>query len=158
MLRLSRFLRLFVVVALASAAAGCFTMGKVGENAKPQQLGSVEAGSRALGTAAFSPGVCLAGEREMFLGADFLDRPQDLVFRLVWDPLEGPAVRVFDRTDPSAKSIVFRKADCRQFKASLDQTNWRINDVNAYRVSADIDCGDSDHGFVKAHLLAEHCH
>jgi hypothetical protein len=93
----------------------------------------------------------------MFLGGDFLDQGRGLVLRVVWDPLAGPAVRVFDRSDPSAKSIVFRQADCRQFTASVDATNWRINDVDEFRVSADVDCADPENGFVKAHVSAAHC-
>lgn len=147
-----------LAAAVVAAAAGCFTLQPVGENPNGQPMGSVEAGSPALGTATFQPGSCLAGEREMFLGADFIDSAQGMILRLVWDPLAGPAVRVFDRSDPSEKSIVFRKADCGRFDASLEGTNWRINDVDDYKVKADVECGDPQHGYIKAHLSAAHCH
>lgn len=120
-------------------------------------LGSVTLHSGHLGQSTFSPNVCRAGDREFYLGGDFVDEKSGLIARLVFDPLEGAAIRIFEKDAAKDKSIVFRRDDCKRLEYSLDPTNWRINDVSDYRISFKFECarnGDSATG----ELSAAHCH
>jgi len=49
-------------------------------------------------------------------------------------------VRVFSTEAPFDRSVVFRRSDCAVFHFSLDSTGWRVNDVEDYRVTLQLDC------------------
>ena len=123
-----------------------------------QPLGSLKLSSVALGQLTLSPTSCTAGGRELFLGADFADDAAGIVTRLVVDPLDGPAVRVFAGATPFEKSIVFRRSDCRAFHFSLESTGWRINRIDDYRVTLDLDCSGQGRDSIEGKVSATHCH
>ena len=122
-----------------------------------QPLGTFALSSDLLGHVSLAPESCSAGDRQFFLGADLADNKNSIVVRLVVDPLDGPAVRVFNAAKPFDQTRVFRWRDCRVFHFSLDSTAWRINGVQDYGVSLELDCareGDS----IIGHASDEHCH
>ena len=145
-----------VLLAVVGLAAGCASLAPL-EAPSQHELGSLRLSSRQLGQITLEPTSCLAGDRQLFLGADFVDASRSTVLRLVVDPLDGPAVRVFSSAEPFDKAIVFRRADCAVFHFSLDTTGWRVNDVNDYRVTLQLDC-DRDGETLKGSAAADHCH
>ena len=86
-----------------------------------------------------------------------MDSKNNLVVRLVVDPLDGPAVRVFNAAKPFEQTRVFRRRDCRVFHFSMDSTAWRINRVQDYRVSLELDCA-READSITGDASAEHCH
>lgn len=122
-----------------------------------EALGSIEVSSSRLGKMTVAPTSCLAGARQFFLGADFTDEKADVVVRLVVDPLASPAVRVFSSTAPFDKSIVFHREECSVFHFTLDSTGWRINRVDDYRLTLNVDCSRNGES-VRGKLSTTHCH
>jgi hypothetical protein len=121
-------------------------------------VGSVKLTSRSLGELTISPSRCTAGDRERFLGADFADEESDVVLRLAVDPVEGPAVRILSRAKSSDKAVVFRRSECRAFQWSVDATHMRVNRIQDYRVSLDLDCTNAGGDSISGKVLASHCH
>jgi len=122
-----------------------------------QALGSFTVASDRVGDATVTPFGCEAGGRQHFLGADFPDERSGVVVRLVVDPLDGPAVRVFATDARFEKTFVFRRAECRTFHFSLSSTGWRINDIEDYKLSLEVDCERSGES-VRGQLSTTHCH
>ncbi len=156
-----------VLLASAWASAGCFSFqgepfpGTVAEGAESGRggpLGSFTVASPLLGDVTVAPTECAAGDLQQFLGADFADPGSGLVVRLVVDPLEGPAARVFDARDPFGRSVVLRRAECAAFHFSLEGTGVTINDVRDYRVSLELDCALADGTGVRGRASSTHCH
>jgi hypothetical protein len=130
---------------LSAAEAGRAALGEL-------TVSSPEAGSRTA-----TPTTCHAGDRQLFLGADFEDPSTGMTIRLVVDPLDGPAVRAFSTGAPFDSSLVFRRSECRSFHFSIDSTGWRINDVFDYRVTLEVDCERGDTS-LRGSVAATHCH
>ena len=129
-------------IGMVPLLVSCLASRPVGDSGSsgPQALGSLEVASQVLGNHVLTPTVCTSGDRQQFLGADLSDPGTSLVLRLAVDPLEGPAVRVFSAEAPFDRSVVFRRSDCAVFHFSLDSTGWRVNDVEDYRVTLQLDC------------------
>lgn len=104
-----------------------------------------------------TPTVCLAGDRELFLGADLVDGSAGLIVRLVVDPLEGPILRVFDRAAPFERSVLFFREGCASFELSLEETGWTINDLPVRRLELAIDCESEEGAAIAGRAAAEHC-
>lgn len=121
--------------------AGCISTGtgQLGDK-EPVTQGSLEITGPTFGGATLAPTACQSGENEVFLGADFSSPDSPLVLRLAIDPLEAPGMRIFDRNDRSAKTLVMRKADCANFHFTLSRTGWQINDVYVLKASLELDC------------------
>ncbi|MFI5167545.1 MAG: hypothetical protein ACHQQS_13085 [Thermoanaerobaculales bacterium] len=154
-------------VLVASLAAACLLSGCLSSRPVPgspgappsatEGLGSLTVASATLGDVTFSPSSCAGGDRQFFLGADFADPSHSLVLRLVVDPIEGPAIRLFNSEAEFDKSVAFRRSECSVFHFSLDTTGWRVNDVYDYRITVEVDCsrpGESISGSVSS----THCH
>jgi hypothetical protein len=151
-----------LLLAVASLCGGCLStlpidMGSDSGGGQ-QSLGSIVLVSNRLGNETIVPSTCAAGDRQSFLGGDFADEKSGFIVRLVVDPLEGPAARVFSSATPYDKTAVFHRSDCRTFHFSLDSTNWRINDVQDYRISLTLDCSDKDGDTISGNVSATHCH
>jgi len=151
--------RISVVVALIAFSAlltGCLSSLPISQEAE-ETAGGFTLASEVLGQVELKPSSCSAGDRQHFLGADFEDASSGVTVRLVVDPLGDPAVRVFSRAAPFDRSVVFRRGQCSEFHFSLDSTGWRINDVDDYRVTLQLDCtllGES----IRGNVTAPHCH
>ena len=141
--------------------AGCLASRPVGSSnaspAGPSALGSFTVSSRVLGNQVFAPSACTAGDRELFLGADFKGQGSNLVVRLVVDPLDGPAVRIFSADAQLDRSVVFRRSECGVFHFSLDSTGWRVNEMNDYRLTLQLDCSRPGES-ISGSASATHCH
>lgn len=154
-----------LVAAATLAASGCFSFPAiplpdmaVTEGAPAGALGSFEVSSPILGETTVVPKACAAGDLQQFLGGDFHDPVSNLVVRVVVDPLEGPAARVYDLGDRFKKSVVLRRADCATFHFSLEHTGMTINDVRDYRLSLELDCALADGTTVRGSASSTHCH
>ena len=125
--------------ALLLAAACSSSSGQGGERASAP-LGAFTLDGPTFGAHALAPAQCHVGQREQFLGFDFLDSQAGIVARLVVDPATGPVVRVFRSAAPFDSTVLFHRSDCRVFHFSLDETGWRINRIDQLRVSLELDC------------------
>jgi hypothetical protein len=121
-------------------------------------LGSFTVSSDRLGHLTVSLSSCTAGDRQFFLGGDFEDEKSGIVVRLVVDPLDGPAARVFATATPFEKTAVFRRQECRVFHFSLDTSGWRINRIQDYRLTLDLDCSNKEGDSITGKASAAHCH
>ena len=103
-------------------------------------------------------GVCTSGDREYFLGVDLEDTASRLLLRLVFDPLDGPRVRLAYGSPSARQNVVLGRSSCRQLDARIQPTGWRVNRVRDFSGSLDAEC-TSDAGLdVQAHLSFTHCH
>lgn len=123
-----------LLTACASAPAG----NGEGETGAP--LGSFSFSDPTVGSQTVLPAACFAGGREFFLGFDLVDQSSGLDIRLVVDPATGPVIRVFALAAPFDRTILFQRADCREFHFLLAPTGWRINGVRQLDVSLELDC------------------
>jgi hypothetical protein len=146
----------------ALSCGGCFSARPVdfaaGSTGEPQALGAFTVASERLGHPTIAPTTCTAGDRQFFLGADFEDEKNGMIVRLVVDPLEGPAVRVFAAATPFGEAVVFRRSECRVFHFSLDTTGWRIDHIQDYRLSLELDCANKAGDSLVGKASATHCH
>lgn len=154
-----------LLLAIVVVSPGCFSFqgeplpGTVAASgATPGVLGSFTVSSPLLGDATVAPTECAAGDFHQFLGGDFSDPGTGLVVRLVVDPLDGPAARVFDASDPYHRSVVLRRSECAAFHFSLEWTGLTINDFRDYRLSLDLDCVLADGTTVHGSASTTHCH
>jgi hypothetical protein len=157
-MRHSRFIWL-LPFALSS---GCLSTLPVDGSAAADKSGNVSLGSVALhterlGQATITPNTCSAGDRELFLGGDVIDEKSGLIVRLVFDPLNGAAVRIFVPNSSAEKSVVFHQRDCKALKYTFEPTHWRVNDVYDYRLSVSFDCR-KDADAANGEVSATHCH
>lgn len=139
----------------------CFSSHPISElrglSSDGQPLGSFAVSSQALGDQTFTPTLCKAGARQFFLGADLTSEPPSLVLRLVVDPLEGPAVRLFRPEAQFDKTVVFHRSDCAVFHFSLDSTGWRINEIEDYTITLQLDCSRTGEK-LSGTASSTHCH
>lgn len=150
---------LVLAASLSLPCSGCFTSQPFSDDGKSTgPLGAFQLSSAAMGSRTISPGACLAGDRGFFLGADFVDATAGVVVRLAIDPVDGPAIRVFDRSAEFDKSVVFRRSECRTFHFSDESTMWRINDVQDYKVTLELDCSNKTGDSLAGKASASHCH
>lgn len=154
-MRMNSFL---LTTLICAALGGCATPAPIkpspGESGA--SLGAVALHSMRLGQATLNPTRCQAGDRAFFLGGDFIDEASDIVLRLAFDPLDGAALRLFV-PGTAERSIVFHRGDCRVLDATLDPTNWKINDVSDYRMTLKFDCALGADAAI-GEVSATHCH
>ena len=151
-----RFLALASMALLLSCLSGR-PIAESGAVAQGQDLGSFAISSKMFGDQTFAPKACTAGDRQLFLGADLEGQGSPLVLRLVVDPLEGPAVRLFSSDAQFDKSVVFHRSDCKVFHFSLDSTGWRINDYNDYSFTLQLECAKAGES-IGGSASSTHCH
>ena len=149
--------QIIVLLLITLLLSGCLSTRPMATSPEQEGLGSFSVSSPSFGPATLRPSTCSAGDREFFLGADFKDNSSDLVLRLVIDPLEGPAVRVFSIASPFDKSIVFRLKECRVFQFSLVPTGWRVNYIYDHSLTLQLDC-TRDGESIQGNASATHCH
>ncbi len=155
----------FLLGAAVLLSTGCFSFPAMPlpglaatDGTPPGVLGSFTVASPLLGNVTVAPTGCSGGDLHQFLGGDFSDPASGLVVRLVVDPLEGPAARVFDAADPFLRSVVLRRSECAVFHFSLEHTGLTINEVRDYRLSLELDCALADGTTVHGGASTTHCH
>jgi hypothetical protein len=152
-----RHRKIFILLCLSPLLLSCLSTKPVLPISNQQALGSFTVSSASLSQTMLIPLSCAAGDRQFFLGADFEDKDSGLILRLVVDPLEGPAVRMFTSAAPFDNSIVFHRSDCKVFHFSLDTTGWRINRIYDYRITLQLDCSRNGES-IQGSASATHCH
>lgn len=158
---LSKMPRSIAVIVLAAASAGCFSLqpmpvGTAATASPAAGLGSIQVSSPKLGDLTIVPTDCASGSRQYFLGGDFLDAKSGVTVRLAVDPIGSPAIRVFSQSAPFDKSVAFRREECSVFHFSLDTTGWRVNHVDDYRLTLNVDCARANES-VRGTASATHC-
>jgi len=152
-------------LSLASAlVAGCVSAPPAGEspagpgpNGSGETLGIFEVAGDGGLSARVAPTRCSSGDPELFLGVDFEDERQGLVVRIVFDPLDGPVLRVFDRVDPHVRTVLFFPEDCDAFEVTVEPTGWKINEVRVFRAVLDVDCFTEDGMRLAGRAQADRC-
>ncbi len=130
---------LFGALATLILLNSCFTTSvEEADNSKP--LGNFVLTGPTIGKLSIAPTSCDVGQRQLFLGFDFLDQKLGMVTRLVVDPVTGPVARVFKVDKPYDMSIIYHRAECKTFHFSLDSTGWLVNHIQMLQVSVELDC------------------
>lgn len=142
--------------ALAVLCSGC-VVGSALEATRSAPVGSVMLDSATLGRFSLTPTTCLSGERQVFLGADFLDS-QGIATRLIVDPAGAASLRFYTVARPLEEGTLFRRADCSQFELALDRTGWQINEIHDLHVSLRFDCRAATGDTAAGWLAVDHCH
>ncbi len=155
-------------VALASAILGCFSAAPglaarsagqgSGKAAEPDAaLGAFEVAAVGAPPGRIAPTSCVAGDHELFLGADLVDPGTKLVVRLVIDPLDGPAVRVYDTDAPFERSVLFFREECSTFEMHLEPTGWIVNDIVVRRLELSVECANEAGAMIRGSVSAARC-
>ena len=148
---------LLLSLAVPALTWGCFASGAI-DAVKSAPTGTLEVVSASLGSHTLVPSVCASGERQLFLGADFLDGAQGITARLILEPSGAASLRLFPTDEPLEAGLSFRRQDCDRFDLSLERTGWQINDVYDLRVRMDLDCRAATGDSVRGALTADRCH
>jgi len=152
--------RLFVFPATALMLS-CLSGRPVAASGEPspegRALGTFSITSQTFGNLTLTPAACASGGLQFFLGGDLSAPDTPVVLRLVVDPLDGPAVRLYSFEAPFDKTVVFRRSDCAVFHFSLDDTGWRVNDVHDYRLTLQVECA-RDGESLRGSASSTHCH
>jgi hypothetical protein len=140
----------------------CFSTGPYGDLPRSgvdatAPLGTFSVSSPALSVESAAPRGCVSGEHELFYGFDFPDLEKKAVLRLVFDPVEGAAIRVFDPADPDRRTAVFRPPSCKSLSYLLAPSGWRVNDYRDFHARLDADCETPEGAKLKVSLSARHC-
>jgi len=109
-------------------------------------------------TQTIEPTSCVAGDRQFFLGGDFIDAKSSSVVRLVVEPLQWPAVRVISPSLSDQSPIVFKRPECKALRVTFEPTGWRVDDVYDYRITLDVDCTRADGTALVGKASTTHCH
>jgi len=155
-MRAMRWRRLVALLGVAFLHGGCI-VGSALEAAKSEPTGKVHLASAALGEHDLAPRGCASGERQVFLGADFLDDGA-ITTRLIVEPTGAASLRFFPAGQPLTSGVLFSRAECSRFEIGLERTGWQINEIYDLRVRLDFDCRNGAGDAASGALVAEHCH
>ncbi len=149
-------------VVFASGLSGCLAAATGLEPATPAgapggRLGSFEVGSIGAPPGTIAPATCVGGDHELFLGADLVDPDSNLVVRLVVDPLDGPALRVYDADEPFDRSVLFFREECTKFGMDLAETGSMVNNIVERRLELEVDCQNEDGATIRGNVTAALC-
>ena len=153
-------MRLFSLLMITLLCAGCFPARPVDPvpDALADALGMLRLSSPRGGTLSITPTTCTAGDRAFFLGGDFADAKTSSVVGVLFEPLDGPAIRVISPSATGETPLVFRRPQCKVMRATLESTGLRINDVYDYRITLDVDCLQADGTALAGKVSTTHCH
>lgn len=155
-MRAMRSRRLPALLGAALLHGGCI-VGSALEATRSEPTGKVHLASTALGEHDLVPRLCASGERQVFLGADFLDDGA-ITTRLIVEPTGAASLRFFPAGEPLAPGVLFNRAECSRFEIGLERTGWQINEIYDLRVRLDFDCRNGAGDAASGSLVAEHCH
>jgi len=100
---------LLIVTALLQS--GCVAnTAVVGSNGVP--MGAIHVTSTTIGNIPLTPTACASGERQLFLGADFLEGSRGTVLRLILQPSGESILRVASTTSPLNSSLAVHSTAC----------------------------------------------
>lgn len=138
-----------------SSATGLAAAHAAGEPGK--RLGSFEVASIGAPRGTIAPATCVAGDHELFLGADLVDPDTHLVVRLVVDPLDGPALRVYDADAPFERSVLFFRDECTTFGMELGETGTMVNNIVERRLELEVECENEDGATIRGSAAVARC-
>ena len=149
-----------IVVALGlpgcfSSATGLAPAHAAGEPG--QRLGTFEVASLGAPPGTIAPASCVAGDHELFLGADLVDPDAHLVVRLVIDPLDGPALRIYDADAPFDRSVLFFRDECTTFGMELEETGTMVNNIVERSLELEVDCENEDGATIRGSASVARC-
>jgi len=101
---------------------------------------------------------CWSGDREYFLGVDLADENQGTFLRLAIDPMDGPRLRLTRGSGASAERLHFDASACRELRAEIEPTGWRVNHVRDFKGELKADCTHANGTHMVAHVAFSHCH
>ena len=147
---------------VASGLAGCLSSATGLEAATAagdagQRLGSFEVASIGAPPGTIAPVTCVVGDHELFLGADLVDPDTNLVVRLVVDPLDGPALRVYDADEPFDRSVLFFRDECTAFAMDLAETGSMVNNIVERRLELEVECENEDGATIRGSVTVARC-
>lgn len=148
--------------ALAACLAGCVSSatGLEPETAVAEageRLGTFRVASIGAPPGTISPASCIAGDHDLFLGADLVDPDTGLVVRLVIDPLQGPVLRIYDGDAPFDRSVLFFRDECTVFTMSLAETGTTVNNIIERHLELEVDCENEDGATIRGSAAAAAC-
>lgn len=155
-------------VVFAPAVLGCFSSAPrlsatsasrgSGDAGEPGgSLGAFDVASVGAPPGKVTPKSCVAGDHELFLGADLVDPGTKLVVRVVVDPLDGPALRVYDSATPFERSVLFFRDECTTFEMNLEPTGWIVNDIVVRRLQLNVECENEEGATIRGSAAAARC-
>lgn len=147
---------------VASGLAGCLSSATGLEAATAagdagERLGSFEVASIGAPPGTIAPATCVVGDHELFLGADLVDPDSHLVVRLVIDPLDGPALRVYDADEPFDRSVLFFRDECTAFAIDLAETGSMVNNIVERRLELEVECENEDGATIRGSVTVARC-
>jgi hypothetical protein len=148
--------RLVAFLGVGLLHGGCI-VGSALEATRNEPTGKVHLASATLGEHDLVPRACASGERQVFLGADFLDDGA-ITTRLIVEPTGAASLRFFPAAKPLEAGVLFSRADCNRFEMSLEHTGWKVNEIYDLSVRIDFDCRNAAGDGASGSLVAEHCH
>ncbi|MEO7973204.1 MAG: hypothetical protein ABIU84_06410 [Thermoanaerobaculia bacterium] len=152
-------------LAIAPLLLGCFSaapgLGAATAGATPDRegdrLGNFAVASIGSPPGTIRPSACIVGDHELFLGADLVDPDTQLVVRLVVDPLAGPALRVYDSTEPFDRTVLFFRDECATFKMDLEETGTIVNNIVLRKLALEVDCENEEGATIRGNASAAEC-
>ena len=157
MARARRSLAVAVSCGAVLVLAGCATAGRPSRLVPNEPGATFAVAGPTLGSREIRPSGCIAGGHYQFLGADLVDEKSGLVVRTVEDPLEGPAVRVFDAADSDRRTVAFRRPDCSRLAARFAPTGSMVNGVLLLKLDLALDCRNAAGDAVAGTFSASEC-
>ncbi len=121
------------------------------------RLGSFEVASIGAPPGTIAPAACVVGDHQLYLGADLVDPDSNLVVRLVVDPLDGPALRVYDADEPFDRSVLFFRDECTTFTMELEETGAVVNNIVERRLELEVECENEDGATIRGSASVAHC-
>lgn len=158
----ARFAALAGSVVFASGLSGCLASATGMEPGTASadtgtRLGSFQVASLGAPPGTIAPASCIVGDHQLFLGADLHDPDTNLVVRLVIDPLDGPALRVYDADEPFDRSVLFFRDECTTFTMELDETGSMVNNIVERSLELEVECENEDGATIRGSVSAARC-
>ena len=107
--------------------------------------------------ATFAPAACIVGDHALFRGAALVDPESNLVARLVVDPSDGPALRVYDADEPFDRSVLFFRDECMVFTMELEETGTMVNNIVERRLELEVECENEDGATIRGSASVARC-
>lgn len=150
------------VIVVAFGSPGCFSsatgLAATRATAEPgQRLGGFEVSSIGAPPGTIAPATCVAGDHELFLGADLVDPDTHLIVRLAIDPLYGPALRIYDADAPFDRSVLFFRDECTTFGMELGETGTTVNNIVERSLELEVDCENEDGATIRGSASVARC-
>lgn len=148
-------------VVVAFVLPGCFSSATglaATHTADPGgRLGSFDVASLGAPHGTIQPSTCVVGDHELFFGADLVDPDTNLVVRLVIDPLDGPALRVYDADAPFDRSVLFFRDECTTFGMDFAETGSMVNNIVERSLELEVECENEDGATIRGSASVASC-